>query len=220
MHHIKETRKAMRYDAEHKQKTRDRVITVAKHAIRRGGVANLGVAAVMKDAGLTHGGFYAHFSSREALIEAAVEDMLIGARVRFVRVTEGLQTPEALGTYVDHYLSSTHRDSTTWLCPLPALSADMSRLEPSLREAFGRAAAGLAGLIQPMLAALGHDDPGVGRSVVSELVGGLALARAIGPTEQSDAILDASRLSIRRRVGLPDAALPDAVLPPSTGTIQ
>ncbi|CAN5197744.1 TetR/AcrR family transcriptional regulator [soil metagenome] len=204
----------MRYDAEHKQKTRERVITVAKHAIRRDGIAGLGVAAVMKDAGLTHGGFYAHFASRDALIEAAVENMLQGAKARFLRVTEGLEPAEALSTYIDMYLSAEHRSSTTWLCPLPALSADMSRLEPHLRDRFGQTAERLATLIQPMLSALGHDDRMIGRSVVSEMVGALALARAIGATEQSDAILEASRLSIKHRIGLP--ADPAAV----TGTVQ
>lgn len=205
----------MRYDIEHKQKTRERVITVAKQAIRRDGIASLGVAAVMKNAGLTHGGFYAHFASRDALIEATVEEMLAGARVRFLKVTDGLAPAEALGTYIDRYLSATHRDSRSWMCPLPVLTTDMKQLQPEMREAFGRAADGLAGLLQPMLAVLGHEDPMIGRSVVSELVGALALARAIGATDQSDTVLEASRLSIRRRVGLPATAAS-----PATGTVQ
>lgn len=205
----------MRYDAEHKQRTRDRVITVAKQAIRRDGVASLGVAAVMKDAGLTHGGFYAHFASRDALIEAAVEAMLEGAPKRFLQVTDGLEPAEAVGVYIDRYLSATHRDSATWSCPLPTLSIDMSRLDPSMRDAFARTAAHLACLLQPMLAMLGHTDPLLARSVVSELVGALALARAIGPTEQSDAILGASRTSIRHRIGL-SVGLPVPVSGPGT----
>ena len=70
----------MRYDADHKARTRERVLTVAKQAIRKDGVSNLGVATVMKEAGLTHGGFYAHFPSRDALIDAAVEAMLRARR--------------------------------------------------------------------------------------------------------------------------------------------
>jgi len=205
----------MRYDADHKAKTRERVLTVAKQAIRRDGVANLGVAAVMKEAGLTHGGFYAHFPSRDALINAAVEALLQGAPARFLRVTEGLAPAEALAVYIDRYLSTAHRDSATWSCPLPTLSADMSRLEPSMRDAFARTADYLASLLAPMLASMGHTDALLARSVVAELVGALALARAIGPTEQSDAILEASRLSIRRRIGL--AADPASSLP---GTVQ
>lgn len=193
----------MRYDAEHKQKTRERVITVAKQAIRRDGLANLGVAAVMKDAGLTHGGFYAHFASRNALIDAAIEDMLLGAKTRFARITEGLAPAEALAAYIDMYLSLAHRDATTWLCPLPVLSADMSRLKPEMRETFGRTAKGLADLLAPLLEQVQPNDPLLPQSVVSELVGALALARAIGPTVESDAVLEASRISLKQRIGLP-----------------
>lgn len=200
----------MRYDADHKAKTRQRVLAVAKQAIRQQGLAGLGVAAVMKDAGLTHGGFYAHFPSRDALIDAAVEDMLEGAKARFLRITEALSPVDALTAYLDMYLSREHRDSGTFLCPLPILSADMTRLEPRMRQVYALTADRLAGLMRPMIVAADPalaDDPAqaeaTARSVVSEIVGGLSLARAIGPTEQSDAILAASRAALKRRLGLP-----------------
>jgi TetR/AcrR family transcriptional repressor of nem operon len=208
MRHIKEARKAMRYDAEHKARTRLKVLTLAKQSIRRDGIANLGVAAVMKDAGLTHGGFYAHFASRDALIDAAVEDMLDGARARFLKITDGLPPAVALATYLDMYLSVGHRDSTTFLCPLPILTTDMKSLEPRMRAAYGATADRLAGLMRPLIAAANPDwdeDEAVrvSRSVVSEVVGAVSLARAIGPSEQSEAILDASRTALKRRLGLP-----------------
>jgi TetR/AcrR family transcriptional repressor of nem operon len=208
MCHIKEARKAMRYDAEHKAKTRQKVLTVAKQAIRQNGLANLGVAAVMKDAGLTHGGFYAHFASRDALIDAAVEDMLDGAKARFLRITDGLPPAVALATYLDMYLSHDHRDSGSFLCPLPILSADMARLEPRMRAVYAITADRLASLMRPMIAAANPDLDAedavlISRSVVSEAVGALSLARAIGPSEQSDAILGASRTALKRRLGLP-----------------
>ena len=198
----------MRYDAEHKAKTRQKVLTVAKQAIRQNGLANLGVAAVMKDAGLTHGGFYAHFASRDALIDAALEDMLEGAKARFLRITDGLPPAQALATYLDMYLSRDHRDSGTFLCPLPILSADMTRLEPRMRAVYAVTAGRLASLMRPMIEAANPDLDAenavlVSRSVVSEAVGALSLARAIGPSEQSDAILLASRTALKRRLGLP-----------------
>jgi len=198
----------MRYDAEHKAKTRQKVLTVAKQAIRQNGLANLGVAAVMKDAGLTHGGFYAHFASRDALIDAALEDMLEGAKARFLRITDGLPPAQALATYLDMYLSRDHRDSGTFLCPLPILSADMTRLEPRMRAVYAVTAGRLAALMRPMIEAANPDLDAenavlVSRSVVSEAVGALSLARAIGPSEQSDAILLASRTALKRRLGLP-----------------
>ena len=208
----------MRYDADHKTRTRQKVLTVAKQAIRQNGLANLGVAAVMKDAGLTHGGFYAHFPSRDALIDAAIQDMLEGAKARFLRITEGLSPVDALTAYLDMYLSREHRDSGSFLCPLPILSADMIRLEPRMREVYALTADRLANLMRPMIAAADpalEADPGAAmataRSVVSEIVGGLSLARAIGPTEQSDSILAASRAALKRRLGLPAV---------SAGTLQ
>lgn len=200
----------MRYDAEHKARTRQTVMTVAKQAIRQHGLSSLGVAAVMKEAGLTHGGFYAHFPSRDALIDAAIHDMLEGAKARFLRITEGLSPVDALTAYLDMYLSREHRDSGSFLCPLPVLSADMAQLEPRMREVYALTADRLARLMQPMIVAADPEleaDPdaamAIARSVVSEVVGGLSLARAIGPTEQSDAILAASRAALKRRLGLP-----------------
>jgi TetR/AcrR family transcriptional repressor of nem operon len=131
MRHIKEARKAMRYDAEHKARTRQKVLTVAKQAIRRDGLANLGVAAVMKDAGLTHGGFYAHFASRDALIDAASRTCWRGPGRGSCGSPTVCRCAVALATYLDMYLSVGHRDSTTFLCPLPILTTDMKRLEPA-----------------------------------------------------------------------------------------
>ena len=201
----------MRYDAEHKTRTRERVLTVAKETIRRDGLTNLGVVGVMREAGLTHGGFYAHFASRDALLGAAIEEMLESARIQFRRVTDGLPPAAALAAYLDMYLSSEHRDSTTILCPLPVLSADMTRLDPHMRAVYGLTADRLAGFMRPMILASDPDIADgdaliIARSVVSEIVGALSLSRAIGPTEQSDSILAASRSALKRRLGLtPDS---------------
>jgi TetR/AcrR family transcriptional regulator, transcriptional repressor for nem operon len=193
----------MRYASEHKQMTRDKVLEAATGAIRRDGIANIGVASIMKEVGLTHGGFYAHFSSRDALVAAAIEAMIQEAHGRFLGYTDGKSPADALGAYVDYYLSPAHRDLLISSCPLPVLSADMPRLQPISRRRFTGAIEGLAGLLRPLLAALGHKDPiSLSQSVVSEAVGAVALARAIGASPQSDAILDASRTAIKRRIGL------------------
>ena len=118
----------MRYDTDHKSETRDRVLKAAARSMRDKGPHKLGVAAVMAEAGLTHGGFYAHFPSREALITATVERLFDDSRSRFAAETEGLSPPEAFARYVDFYLSASHRDTRTAGCPLPFLSADAFRL--------------------------------------------------------------------------------------------
>ena len=107
----------MRYDAEHKARTRERVLKEAVKAIRASGPGRLGVAGVMQSAGLTHGGFYAHFESKDDLVMAAVAEMFGGAHGAFERRTEGLQPRDALRDYVRFYLSRAHRDARDGGCP-------------------------------------------------------------------------------------------------------
>ena len=110
----------MRYDREHKAKTRDRILDVAARAIRASGPDKVAVAAVMSEAGLTHGGFYAHFPSKDALISAAVGRMFDDAATR--NRLSGEAAGPALCGYVDAYLSRVHRDAPETGCPLPAQS--------------------------------------------------------------------------------------------------
>jgi TetR/AcrR family transcriptional repressor of nem operon len=118
----------MRYDSEHKQRTRERLLAEAAKAIRSEGPHKLGVAEVMAKAGLTHGGFYAHFASKDDLIAEAVGQMFTEAGARMVRrMGEGRSPAETLRSYVEFYLSAAHRDSRTSGCPVPFLSADAPR---------------------------------------------------------------------------------------------
>jgi TetR/AcrR family transcriptional regulator, transcriptional repressor for nem operon len=193
----------MRYDADHKQKTRERVLAEAAKAIRAQGPHRVGVAEVMAKAGLTHGGFYAHFSSKDDLVAAAIGQMFDEGRARLVRETADRGPAEALSRYFDFYLSAAHRDSRTAGCPLPFLSADVPRLPEPARERFAAGVAELTGIIAATLAKLGHahaDEEA--SSVLAELVGALSLARAEPDTARSDAILARSRSHLKRRIGV------------------
>jgi TetR/AcrR family transcriptional repressor of nem operon len=193
----------MRYDAEHKQKTRERVLKEAAKAMRAEGPHKIAVASVMAKAGLTHGGFYAHFPSREAFVAAAVGQMFDEGRAQQARRMDNLTAREALAAYLDFYLSTGHRDSTTSGCPLPFLSADAPRLEGEARDQFAAGVAGLTGKLAERFAELGRPEPQVdGASMLAEMVGALSLARAEPDRERSDAILHHSRTSIIRRFGL------------------
>jgi TetR/AcrR family transcriptional repressor of nem operon len=193
----------MRYDAEHKQKTRQKVLAAAAKAIRAEGPHRIGVAGIMSDAGLTHGGFYAHFASKDVLVAEAIDTMFADAGARFTRETQGRAPAEGLAAYVDFYLSPGHRDARGSGCPLPALSADLPRLEPTARERYGRGVAILTERVAELLSAAGRDDaPALAGSLVAELVGALALSRAVVDPAQSDAILAGSRRAVRHRIGL------------------
>lgn len=193
----------MRYSAEHKQETRARVLKEAARAIRAEGPHRVGVAEVMAKAGLTHGGFYAHFKSKDDLVAAAVGEMFNDARIRLARETGDRPPAEGLIAYIDFYLSPRHRDARATGCPITALAADLARLEGRARDQYGQGVAGLAGRLAGLLKELGHQDAeALGRSMVAELVGALSLARAVADPNQSDLILATSRGALKRRLGL------------------
>ena len=192
----------MRYDAEHKQKTREKVLDAAAEAIRAEGPHKLGVAGVMAKAGLTHGGFYAHFDSKEDLVCQTIDHMF--ARSRLVRLDreEGLGPAEKLVAFIDWYLSPAHRDSPAG-CALPALAADAQRLTPEVRAVYSKGMAGMTGRIAEHLRALGRAEPDdLASSTVAELVGGLMLARAEPDQTRSDLMLERSRHVLKQRLTL------------------
>lgn len=193
----------MRYDAQHKQQTRERILQEAAREIRAEGPHQVGVAGVMARAGLTHGGFYAHFASKDDLIAAAIDQMFVEARERMAKEIEGRTPAEALAGYIGFYLSPAHRDARNTGCPLPFLAADLPRLTDEARARFAAGAEGLRQRIADQLSALGREEPEAeASSVVSELVGALSLARAEPDRTTSDAILARSKAALLRRLGL------------------
>jgi TetR/AcrR family transcriptional repressor of nem operon len=163
------------------------------------------VAGIMARAGLTHGGFYAHFESKEALIAAAIETMFESAARRFDLAATDADPRRALLAYVDFYLSPQHRDSREHGCPLPALSGDLARLDPEARVRFGE---GVAGLTRRLAGALRQhgitDAEAAGASMLAEMVGAVTLSRAVADPAQSDAILARARTSVIERFSLGD----------------
>src|SRR6516165_1718358 len=100
----------MRYDHNHKERTRARLLAEAAAAIRGKGIERVGVAEVMAGAGLTHGGFYSHFRSKNDLVAHAVTYMFDASYAWFLRHTEGREPADAIANYVDAYLAPPQRD--------------------------------------------------------------------------------------------------------------
>jgi len=193
----------MRYDSEHKARTRAKVVKEAAATIRAVGPDGIGVAGLMAKVGLTHGGFYAHFKSKEDLVAEAVSQMFDDSRAMFETRTEGRAPADGLASYIDFYLSEQHRDQTERGCPLPRLSNELARLPGPARDRFAAGAAGLTSRIAQLLEKLGTPDAEqAAASMVSEMVGALALARAVPDREQSGRILEASRDGLKRRLGV------------------
>lgn len=197
----------MRYGEDRKEQTRARVLKEAAREIRDKGPGGIGVAAIMARAGLTHGGFYAHFKSKDALVTAALDAMFEDARARFDRSAGEGDPRTALRGYVDFYLSPAHRDARDRGCPLPSLSGDLARGDAEARARFGSGIKGLTARVAEKLERIAYADPDRGAaSLVAEMVGAVALARAVADPAQSDAILANSKAAVLARFGLGDAA--------------
>ena len=194
----------MRYGAEHKEETRKRVLKAAAKAIRAEGPHRVAVAEVMAKVGLTHGGFYAHFKSKDDLVAAAIDRMFEEGVERTRRETDGQAPAVGLSRYIDFYLSPEHRDARGTGCPLPCLSADAPLMDPISRARFAEGVSKMMARFGALFAELGEPDPQTATgSMLAELVGALSLARADPDPTRSDAILARSRAALKIRFGLP-----------------
>ena len=193
----------MRYDSEHKQRTREKVLKAAAKAIRAQGPHRVGVAAVMGKAGLTHGGFYAHFESKDDLVAAAIGQMFEEARGNWDRLTQAKQPAAALAAYIDFYLSTVHRDAVSAGCPIPILAPETRRLGKPSRDQFSAGVARLVERLRSQLELLGTPNAAdEASSMLAEMIGALALARAEQDAARSDAILAVSKQRLKTRFSL------------------
>jgi TetR/AcrR family transcriptional repressor of nem operon len=197
----------MRYSREHKLETHARIVKRASVRLREKGAHGVGVADLMKDAGLTHGGFYAHFDSRDALVVEAFVYAMDRSTERWRKLAE--QTPPAkrMAAIVDSYLTTVHRDDPGHGCAVPALGAEIARESPKTRKAF---AAKLEQMID-MLAGLVPELPRKAArkqaiATVATMMGTLVLARIAGSGDFSDEILAAGRAEALDRVIPPKRA--------------
>ncbi len=194
----------MRYDSEHKERTRQRVLSEAAAAIRAVGPDGIGVAGLMAKAGLTHGAFYAHFQSKDDLVAQAIAQMFDESYQRFLARTEHPDPAVALERFIDNYLSARHRDHPQHGCPMPSLTGELARLPGPARENFTAGLHRLTSSIAKRIRELGRPDADrLASSVVAEMVGALSLARAVAEPSASDVLLETSRRSIKARIGLP-----------------
>ena len=179
-----------------RETTHERIVDVAARALRRNGYAGVGVADIMKQAGLTHGGFYAHFPSRDALLAEALMQAgrhsaaLMGRRIR-QRQARG---QSALRALVESYLSQTHLREVEAGCVVAALGSEMHRQTPELLAPSVERVRGLIAMVQQALPA--HGTPEQAMVIASTLVGALQLARIFGANAEGNALLAAARSAL------------------------
>src|SRR6201995_3080842 len=180
----------MRYEKGHKDATRAHIIDVASAQFREGGVAAVGIAGIMVDAGLTNGAFYNHFESKEDLVAAVLTNALGGRRSG---LRANLEAGKRLEATIRDYLSARHRDDASGGCPTAALVAEIARHPKTTRDAF---TAKIVEIVDLIAAQAGKGSARERRkraiAVYGLMVGGLQLARAVDDRKLSDEILESA----------------------------
>jgi TetR/AcrR family transcriptional repressor of nem operon len=187
----------MRRSKEDKAASHDRIVAIAAARIRESGTEQPGVAEIMRAAGLTHGGFYKHFGSRDELIAEAVEHAMSETESRVHELTAAAEDP--LAAWADTYLATEHRDDPATGCAVAALGTDMPRVGGPAQEAYRAQVDRYLAHLQQLLE--GDDETTRRRATLtlSAMVGAMSLARALGPTAQSEEILRDVREAVRER---------------------
>ncbi len=175
----------MRITKEKKQENHDRIVAIASEMFRERGFDGVGVADLMKVAGLTHGGFYNHFASKEALIAEAATKGFVETSERYAGYS--------VGEVIDAYISRPHRDARGQGCPAAALSGEAARLPDDTRVVFGEGIAGLFAALERSLAGQPDARPKA-ISLLAQAVGAVVLSRACPDASAlADEILDTCR---------------------------
>jgi AcrR family transcriptional regulator len=184
----------MRYAEDHKAQTHQRILHEAAARFRKDGIGATGLQPLMKALGLTHGGFYAHFKSKDELVEKALQCAVDEMSAANSKVLAGDSSAEA---FIDLYLSPAHRDTPDKGCPLPTMASELGqRGQPSdITDE----------LIQRMLATLearlpGDDNTAQSLTMMSTLIGAVVLSRSAKDPQLADRILDTTREQLKKQV--------------------
>jgi len=184
-----------------KQETHERIVRTAAAAIRKHGFQGISVADLMEEAGLTHGGFYAHFASRDAMLAEALDEAANDSLGRLSKVADDKKPEDTLEATVDYYLSDRHVDAVERGCTLAALGSETARQSPEIRRVATRRVRELADLIERQMAGWGktarHEDA---LGVMSTMVGALLISRVVDDPQLSKEIRASAKRLVARRV--------------------
>lgn len=176
-----------------KEASHERIVQAAARAIRRSGYDGTGVADIMKAAGLTHGAFYAHFESREAMLAEAADRAGAESNAFAASVIAAAPPEQALQALMQAYLSKEHLAGIETGCPVSALGSEMPRQSPEVRRAA-------TARIKEMIDLVARQSPDWGQPdaheralvTVATMVGTLVMARAVDDPALSDALCNAT----------------------------
>jgi len=181
-----------------KEASHERIVGAAARAIRRSGYNGTGVADIMKEAGLTHGAFYAHFPSREAMLAEAADRAGAQANAAAAKLMSTAPQKDALHSLIETYLSKEHVEAIETGCPMAALGSEMHRQSPEVRRAATLRIKEMIDLVARQMPDWGQPSAHERALVtVASMVGTLMLARAVDEPSLSDALCEATLKQLR-----------------------
>lgn len=184
----------MRYDVQHKTRTRRRIVRNASRQLRAKGLNGPGVAALMKASGLTHGGFYKHFGSRDDLVTEAIEESLHELRDKLITAATESGRDGGWKTIIRTYLSFERCDQLSEGCPIAALAPDVARAKPALKHRIAAALGAFREELLPFMPGRNAAEQGANFAVMfSSMIGAVTLARMMPDPAVRQRILDTVR---------------------------
>jgi TetR/AcrR family transcriptional repressor of nem operon len=175
-------------------KTREHIVETASKQFRRYGISDAGLARLMAAAGLTHGGFYRHFASKDQLVTEACHKALLSLTDGLDARIAGKSPNRALSLLLEKYLSRTHRDQPATGCVLAALGSELARSDAATRDAATNGFLRLAGLIARQLKSLPPDEAqDRSLAVAAAMAGAITLSRIVTDAPTSNALLRATK---------------------------
>jgi TetR/AcrR family transcriptional regulator, transcriptional repressor for nem operon len=175
-----------------KAKSRERILDAAAAQLREAGLAGVSIGELMKSAKLTHGGFYGHFGSRDDLVAEALDKALGDGEAASAKAVNA-KGPRTLKSFLNSYLSKTHRDNPATGCAVSALAGDAARADDRTREIMTKH---LVKYFENIGKIVGDDDTDFAMSVMCTVVGAVTLSRALNDEAMSDKLLLAARRGI------------------------
>jgi TetR/AcrR family transcriptional regulator, transcriptional repressor for nem operon len=192
----------MRYPAEHKEQTRARIVTAAARRFRRHGIG-AGIAGLMQELSLTHGGFYRHFKSKDRLLAEALAEAFDDVGEKLRKAAAGSPGNE-IGAVIDHYLSEVHCANPAQGCPIAALAADVARDSRSARVAMEHAVEGYLARFAPFCAGTTTEERHRNAFLLfSGMAGTLAAARVTADPSRRSSLLRSAREFYKRSFSPP-----------------
>ncbi|RLJ41841.1 TetR family transcriptional regulator [Litoreibacter meonggei] len=188
----------MPYSASHKEQTREKIVESARILFNRHGFRSVTIDMIMENAGLTRGGFYNHFKTKEALFSAAVSGFLTGRGAQW-REEAGVDVtnlnPEMAVHMIDAYLSDKHLGDRDGQCPMIALPSDVARASEDVQQSFQQLLTAMVWLFETNMAADAPDNRREALSIAALCVGGMVLARTLPDSALADEVRAAAHAS-------------------------